>query len=87
MKKRSIIVTGGSGFIGTNLVNFLIKSKKYNIYNIDALNYCSIPEKIKNINKKNYFFIKLNLSNLSELTKIIKKLIQFIFFTLRLIHM
>jgi len=74
MKKKSIIVTGGSGFIGTNLVNFLIKNKGYNIYNIDTLNYCSVPEKIKNINEKNYFFIKLNLSNFSELTKIIKKI-------------
>lgn len=73
MKKKSIIVTGGSGFIGTNLVNFLIKNKEYNVYNIDVLNYCSVPEKIKNINKNNYFFIKLNLSNFSELTKIIKK--------------
>ena len=34
-----IIVTGGSGFIGTNLVNFLIK--KYYVINLDKLTYSS----------------------------------------------
>ena len=33
---KKIVVTGGSGFIGTNLVNFLIK-KKYFVINIDKL--------------------------------------------------
>ena len=35
-----MIVTGGSGFIGSNLVNFLIK-KKYFVINIDKLTYSS----------------------------------------------
>ena len=33
---KKIIVTGGSGFIGSNLVNFLIK-KKYFVINLDKL--------------------------------------------------
>ena len=37
---KKIIVTGGSGFIGSNLVNFLIK-KKYFVINIDKLTYSS----------------------------------------------
>lgn len=28
---KKILITGGSGFIGTNLVNYLIKKKIYNI--------------------------------------------------------
>ena len=35
---KKIIVTGGSGFIGSNLVNFLIK-KKFFVINIDKLAY------------------------------------------------
>ena len=37
---KKIIVTGGSGFIGSNLVNFLIE-KKYYVINIDKLTYSS----------------------------------------------
>ena len=39
-KMKKVIVTGGSGFIGTNLVNFLIK-KKFFVINIDKLTYSS----------------------------------------------
>ena len=37
---KKIIVTGGSGFIGSNLVNYLIK-KNYFVINIDKLTYSS----------------------------------------------
>ena len=50
---EKIIVTGGSGFIGTNLVNFLIK-KKYSVINIDKLTYSSNKHSNLIRNKKNY---------------------------------
>ena len=37
---KNIIVTGGSGFIGSNLVNYLIK-KRYFVINLDKLTYAS----------------------------------------------
>ena len=37
---KKIIVTGGSGFIGSNLVHYLIK-KKYFVINIDKMTYSS----------------------------------------------
>ena len=37
---KKIIVTGGSGFIGTNLITNLLK-KKNKILNIDKVSYCS----------------------------------------------
>ena len=69
---KKIIVTGGSGFIGSNLVNFLIK-KKYFVINLDKLTYSS--NKIKNNlrNKKNYKLIKIDLANKAKIIKIIKK--------------
>ena len=48
---KKIIVTGGSGFIGTNLVNYLIK-KKYFVINIDKLTYSSNNYQNKIRNKK-----------------------------------
>ena len=37
---KKIIVTGGSGFIGTNLVNYLLNKNKF-VINIDKLTYSS----------------------------------------------
>ena len=68
---KTIIVTGGSGFIGTNLVNYLIK-KKYFVINIDKLTYSSNKFVNKQRNKKNYKFFKLDINN-KKLQKIIKK--------------
>ena len=50
---KKIIVTGGSGFIGSNLVNYLIQ-KGYYIINIDKLTYSSNKNHNKIKNKKNY---------------------------------
>ena len=61
---KKILITGGSGFIGTNFVNFVSK-KKTEILNIDKLSAISTPEKFKKIlNKKKYSFIKNDLQNL-----------------------
>ena len=69
---KKIIVTGGSGFIGTNLVNFLIK-KKYFVINIDKLTYSSNKLDISYRNRKNYKFIKVDINN-KKLAKIIHQM-------------
>ena len=69
---KKIIVTGGSGFIGTNLVNFLIK-KKFFVINIDKLTYSSNKYNEKLRNKKNYKFFKLDINNKNKVIKIIQK--------------
>ena len=67
---KRIIVTGGSGFIGSNLVNYLI-DKKYFVINVDKLTYSSNTLAHKNKNKKNYRFYKLDINNKKGLKKII----------------
>ena len=47
---KKIIVTGGNGFIGSNLVNFLLK-KNYFVINIDKNKYSKRSLFIKNIKK------------------------------------
>tara|TARA_B100000886_G_scaffold340537_1_gene310979 strand:- start:6734 stop:7684 length:951 start_codon:yes stop_codon:yes gene_type:complete len=59
----NLLVTGGAGFIGSNFINFIFKSKKYKIYNLDNLYYCASKNNIeKEIRDSNdYMFIKGNL--------------------------
>ena len=69
---KKIIVTGGSGFIGSNLVDFLIK-KKFFIINLDKLTYSSNTYKNKLRNHKNYKLFKVDIVNKYKIIKIIKK--------------
>jgi dTDP-glucose 4,6-dehydratase len=71
-KKNSILITGGSGFIGTNIVDYLLK-KNYEIINIDKISYSSVPKRFLNLKQKKYFFYKTNINNKHFLKKIFKK--------------
>ena len=70
---KNIIVTGGLGFIGSNLIELLIH-KKYKVINIDKVTYSSnfynTNEYLKN---SKYKFIKCDLNNKNKLSKIIFK--------------
>ena len=66
---KKIIVTGGLGFIGSNLIDLLI-SKNYFVLNIDKVSYSSNFYNVKNHKKsKKYKFIKCDIKS-----KNIKKL-------------
>ena len=70
---QKIIITGGLGFIGSNLVKLLIK-KNYFVINIDKLSYSANPYNLKNLNKnKNYVFFKTDINNKKKIIKILKK--------------
>ncbi len=59
---KKIIVTGGNGFIGSNLVQYLLK-KNYFVINIDKNKYSNGSYLLKNIKKKNYRFFKLDINS------------------------
>jgi len=67
---EKIIITGGLGFIGSNLINIL--KDKYFIINIDKVSYAS---NFKNIDRniKNYKFYKNNINNKIFIKNILKK--------------
>jgi len=59
---EKILITGGSGFIGTNLIDFLIKKKYKSLINIDI-------KKPKNLNQINYWK-SCDILNFNKLNKI-----------------
>jgi len=69
---KRFIVTGGYGFIGSNLIKLLLK-KKFKVLNIDKLSYSAQKYNLRDIKSKNYFFKKIDINNKKEITKILKK--------------
>ena len=74
--KNIIIITGGAGFIGSNLIKYLVKRTKLKIISLD--NYSTGTTK-NHINHKNVKYIKGENFNISQLLKLYKKKIKVIF--------
>ena len=68
---KKVIVTGGNGFIGSNLVNFLL-NKNFFVINIDKNKYAKSSYLLKNKNRKNYKFFNLDI-NSNKLFNILNK--------------
>ena len=64
--KKFIIVTGGSGFVGSNLIEYLIQKTKYNIISLD--DYSSGTKK-NHIKSKKVRYIKGNTKDIDKILK------------------
>ena len=76
MKKNYLVITGGAGFVGTNLIKKLIKFKKYEIISIDDYSSGSIKNHIKH---KKVRYIKNDTKNIEKVLNNIKNKILTIF--------
>jgi len=74
--KKFIIVTGGAGFVGSNLIEYLLKKTSFNIISID--DYSSGTKK-NHIKDKRIKYIKADTKNISKVLNSIKKKIKVIF--------
>ena len=74
--KNILIVTGGAGFIGSNLIQELIKFKKYKIISLDNYSSGSSNNHIKNSKVK---YLKGDTQNIESLLKVYKNNIHTIF--------
>ena len=68
--KNIIVITGGAGFVGSNLISLFLKLTKYKIISID--NYSSGTRKnhVKNLRVK---YIRGNTKNISQILNSKKK--------------
>jgi dTDP-glucose 4,6-dehydratase len=65
-----IIVTGGAGFIGSNLVRMLIKETEHTVLNIDALTYAGNPHSLSDIEASpRYSFRQVDICDATALNE------------------
>jgi len=72
---KSILITGGAGFIGSHVVRlFVTKYPEYKIVNLDALTYAGNLENLKDIDQSpNYYFEKVNILDAEAITEVFIK--------------
>ena len=75
--RNILVITGGAGFVGSNLIRLLLNKTKYKIISID--NYISGNKK-NHIKNKRVKYIKSNTKNISQVLKNLKKLKLFFHF-------
>lgn len=65
----NILITGGAGFIGRAVANYLVDKYNYNIVVVDILDYCS---SVKHLDKR-VLFIRGDICNMMQMDDIVKK--------------
>ncbi len=74
---KTILVTGGAGFIGTNFIKYLNQNCDYKIINVDKLSYGSNIDNLNGIND-NYLFVKKDINDdLSDIIDNVDYIVNF----------
>ncbi len=73
--KRTLLVTGGAGFIGSHVVRLLVnKYPEYRIINLDKLTYAGNLENLRDIeDKPNYRFVRMDICDFEGVLKLMQE--------------
>ncbi len=80
--KMNILVTGGSGFIGSNFIRHMLeKYPDYRIINLDKLTYAGNPDNLKDIeNNPNYSFVRGDICDMYVVNEVMQQVDQVVHF-------
>ena len=68
---KTILITGGAGFIGSELVRHLIENTEYSVVNIDKLTYSGNLQSLVSVeNNENYIFMQIDICDENELKRV-----------------
>jgi len=72
--KKTVLVTGGAGFIGSALIRHIISHTEYKVINIDKLTYSGNLESLKSIElNQKYFFEKIDICDENSIKTLLLK--------------
>ncbi len=73
MNDKTILVTGGAGFIGSNFIHYLFnKYPDVKIVNLDLLTYAGNPENLKDVaGRLNYTFVKGDIADAGIVNEVV----------------
>ncbi|WP_273150333.1 dTDP-glucose 4,6-dehydratase [Methylophaga thiooxydans] len=71
MTQKTLIITGGAGFIGSALIRRLIAQSNYQIVNVDKLTYAGNLESLKSIESHpNYLFVQADICDAGKMAEV-----------------
>ena len=72
--KKTILITGGAGFIGSALIRHIIKNTQHTVVNVDKLTYSGNLQSLESIEaSKNYIFEQVDICDENELLRVYRK--------------
>ena len=74
MQFKKLLITGGAGFIGSNLIRYIINNTQHSVINLDKLTYSGNLESLNSVNENDrYSFEKVDICDAEEIRRVFNK--------------